>query len=166
MKRVTGRDPDSSNPARLRLATRADIDALCVLRLALFRELGTAPAERDAEFLTVCRTAYEALFDESRVLAWLALADDGAVVGALSLLFHARIPTPSRFECGEGYVVGVYTAPEWRRRGIATALMDAALEECRRKGLARVRLHTSEMGRAVYAAHGFEPRNDAMERRL
>jgi GNAT superfamily N-acetyltransferase len=160
---VSSARPVLPNQPRIRFATSRDIETLGRLRLAIFQETGTAVALHEPLFLAASRSAYVRLFDESLGVAWLAEADTGEPVAALTLLFHTRLPSPARLGTGESYVTGVYTTPAWRGRGLATALMELAIEESRRRGMARIRLSATESGRRVYIARGFVPRNDAME---
>jgi len=85
------------------------------------------------------------------------------VAGNLVLLLHFRLPSPRNLVPTEGYVMNVYVEPAWRKQGIASALMDAALEHARGLGLRRVRLHSTAEGRGTYARAGFRPREDGME---
>jgi GNAT superfamily N-acetyltransferase len=57
----------------------------------------------------------------------------------------------------------VYVAPESRRHGVAPALVVAAIDAGRRRGLARIRLHATPEGRSVYERLGFTRRDDEME---
>jgi ribosomal protein S18 acetylase RimI-like enzyme len=56
------------------------------------------------------------------------------------------------------YVDGLATDPSFRRRGVATALLDAAAAQARERGLAALALDTSETNVAaqmLYGAAGF-----------
>jgi len=59
-----------------------------------------------------------------------------------------------------GYVWGVYVEPDWRCRGIARRLTEAAVDHLRAIGCSRVLLHSSPHGRSVYEKLGFEPTNE------
>jgi GNAT superfamily N-acetyltransferase len=50
----------------------------------------------------------------------------------------------------------VLVLPDYRRRGIARALLEHCLAYCRRRGVACVKLDATDMGRPLYAALGFE----------
>lgn len=52
--------------------------------------------------------------------------------------------------------------PEHRRRGAATALMDAVVDWCRREGMERIVLKPSEMSRPFSCALGFRAEEDLM----
>lgn len=56
------------------------------------------------------------------------------------------------------YVAAVATHPDYRRRGLAEAVMRRALEEAMRAtGVTRTALDASAMGAPVYKAMGYEP---------
>ena len=60
----------------------------------------------------------------------------------------------------EGHLRGMAVLPEWHGRGVARALLAAALDELHARGCRRVSLDTTEpLRRAVrfYEAHGFRP---------
>src|SRR5262249_10945725 len=59
-----------------------------------------------------------------------------------------------------GYILNVYVAPDFRRRGLARMLTLAALDWCRANGIGYVALHASEAGRPVYDGLGFKPTNE------
>jgi len=50
----------------------------------------------------------------------------------------------------------VLVDPEYRRRGIATALMDTALDQLQHRGVVTIKLDASAAGRPVYKRLGFE----------
>ena len=85
------------------------------------------------------------------------------MIGSITLLTYPRLPGPRNHAATEGYIVSVYVATEWRRKGVARALTDAAVAEARESGMGRVRLHATDGGRAVYEGLGFVSRADAME---
>ena len=59
-----------------------------------------------------------------------------------------------------GWIIGVYVAPEYRRRGIARALTDAALSWLRSTECVDAKLHASPYGRGIYESLGFALTNE------
>jgi len=59
-----------------------------------------------------------------------------------------------------GWIIGVYVVPAYRRRGIARALTDAALSWLRRTDCVDAKLHASPYGRGIYEALGFTLTNE------
>ena len=152
-------------PATVRAADVRDLDALVTTRIALFDELGQAPAgveEREA-FRVACRVRLAELLRDGRARAWVAEAPDGGLLGAAILLEYPRLPSPRNLKACEGYVLNVFVVPAARRQGLASRLVDAAIAAARALGLARIRLHATAAGRGVYARLGFRGRDDEME---
>ena len=54
-----------------------------------------------------------------------------------------------------GYVLNVYVIPDYRRRGLARALVQLCLDEARSRKIRVVALHASSAGRPVYEGLGF-----------
>jgi ribosomal protein S18 acetylase RimI-like enzyme len=50
--------------------------------------------------------------------------------------------------------------PDWRRRGVAEALMRAVLDVLALRGIRRIVLHASDDGRRLYERLGFVPTNE------
>jgi aminoglycoside 6'-N-acetyltransferase I len=122
-----------------RLATEDDLDVL--------RRLW------DASVAEATYTPYPAApFEPAFLTEHLAVvADDaGEVVGAA----YANLSSPDF-----GYVFGLYTVPEARRRGVASALMRRIAAELRELGRDYVVLNVdtpNEAARALYERLGFE----------
>jgi ribosomal-protein-alanine N-acetyltransferase len=60
----------------------------------------------------------------------------------------------------EGEILNIAVRPDYRRKGIASALLMAALDEFRRSAIARIFLELRESNlpaRALYERHGFLP---------
>jgi ribosomal protein S18 acetylase RimI-like enzyme len=148
----------------IRTATAAEATALARSRAALFGELDQGSSPVTSDFEAACRAAFEACFAADACVAWIAeTPGELEPVGTLVLLKFPRLPTPKNRANIEGYILNVFVAPPWRHRGIATALVRSAIDYSRRCGLARIRLHATVSGRAVYAGLGFGARDDEME---
>jgi GNAT superfamily N-acetyltransferase len=52
-------------------------------------------------------------------------------------------------------IQAMYTLPEWRRKGAASAVLDAAVRWAQARGAERVLLRASELGEKLYASRGF-----------
>jgi GNAT superfamily N-acetyltransferase len=59
-----------------------------------------------------------------------------------------------------GWIIGVYVVPEYRRRGAARALTDAALSWLRGTECVEAKLHASPFGRGIYESLGFTLTNE------
>lgn len=119
--------------------------------------------EQQARFERLTTEAFSAGLTDGSCLAWLAETAHREAVGSVALLLFPRLPSPEMLAPLEGYLLNVFTIPEWRGRGVATALVAAAVAKCRVLDLARIRLHTTDPGVAVYLRAGFVGRENEME---
>ena len=139
----------------LRLATGNDIATLTELRLEMRRERETTELRVPPEEFRKRTEAFfrETLADGSFVSV-LALDGDEAV--ACSGLSIQRVPPSYSNPSGlRGYVTNMYTRPAWRRRGLATRLLDALAAEARKRHCQALFLNASAAGRPVYERYGF-----------
>ena len=84
--------------------------------------------------------------DTNGIGGWVLVEDEVAVTGAWTY----------RNGCDVGvYAVG--TAPEWRRRGLARALMLHVLADAYRHGARTASLQSTTMGEPLYRSLGFRP---------
>jgi GNAT superfamily N-acetyltransferase len=150
----------------IRRATADDVEVITHQRRAMFEAMGLGdPATRDAMDVAFGRWA-RAKIAERVYLGWLAQADDGVIAAGAGLWLMDWIPGPVTLLAPRGYILNVYTEPAYRKRGLATRLVNAILEWCRANGITLVSLHASDAGRAVYEALGFRPTNEMQIRLL
>ncbi len=157
---------DSARPVglrewKIRPAVAGDIPALVELRLGMFQSMGYSdPAE--LEWLR--KELYEYMVHKlplGEYMSWVADVN-GQAVASGGLVIHSAPPT-IRNRCGlEGYVMSVFTAPEWRKLGIARAIMTAILDYLRMKSIPAVTLRATEQGRPMYLSLGFTPDDRTM----
>jgi GNAT superfamily N-acetyltransferase len=87
--------------------------------------------------------------------AWIADCDGNPVAsGGVTVIKTVPIPEDPSLETG--FLHSVYTLPSMRGRGIASAILDRLIVSCRDRGLTRVQLNSSELGRGVYRKKGFQ----------
>jgi GNAT superfamily N-acetyltransferase len=91
--------------------------------------------------------------------AWFATVD-GAVAGGVGLWVMDWLPHLIATGAPRGNIVNVYTCVEFRRRGIARALISKALAWCKEYGITYVILHASPEGRPIYESMGFRATNE------
>ena len=63
----------------------------------------------------------------------------------------------------KAYIMNMYTAPEYRRQGIAYKTLDLLVKEAKEKGFLQIALEATDMGRSLYKKYGFVPMKDEME---
>lgn len=123
---------------------------LTALRMTYFREV--YPPDTDFQTLEELTLAG---FEQGRAKVTCVERDGMPVSMCLMSLMdkmpNARIPGGS-----VGEIYGVYTLPEYRGRGYATACVSEILQVADTLGLELIQLEASPMGRPVYEALGFK----------
>jgi len=152
-----------SSMFQVRLATPDDIDTLVQLRLVFLQELGTLPPDSQRERFAKATDAYirEKLLN-GEFLAWVA-ESEGRILGTSGLVFFGRPPVKENFSGQEAYIMNMYTCPEYRGQGIATALLREILLRVKQTGGRRIWLHTTEAGKPLYEKTGFVSSTSEME---
>jgi GNAT superfamily N-acetyltransferase len=72
---------------------------------------------------------------------------------------HYLAPNPIR-----AYLLNFYTAPEARGHGLATQLLQHAVDECKKANVQGITLHASKLGRPIYEKFGFTQNNEMILR--
>ena len=139
----------------IRMAEAADIPELCRLRLAyLHEEFGGLPEAQAAEIAAQLPPYFAAHLDKDCRTAAAVLPD--GTLAANAILMISEKPANPFFPNGRsGYVLGVYTEPQYRGQGLATRMMQQILETAKAEHLSQVTLSASDMGKGVYEKLGF-----------
>jgi GNAT superfamily N-acetyltransferase len=99
---------------------------------------------------------------------WIA-EEDGASVGYVLVFFHERPMRPFTHARRWCEIDQIAVAPEGRRRGAARALIEAALDEARRRGIRDIELSSwafNTSAHEVFRRLGFTPKVIRFERIL
>ncbi len=144
-------------------ASAEDAEALVEMRVALLRAVGNVTSDLEAKEIADAIRAYIAQeMPAGMYVAFIAEAGQSAV-GCGGLAFYVRPPYCGNLSGKEAYLMGMYTIPEWRGKGVGTALVEKLLEYARAQGVGRVWLHTEPGARNLYGRAGFCPSDAYME---
>jgi ribosomal protein S18 acetylase RimI-like enzyme len=145
-----------------RAATPADAALIATHRKAMFAAMG---GSQEAALETVQQNAET--WTKNMILAgkyagWIT-SDDERPVASAGLLVLDWPPHPLD-PAGEhrGYMLNVFTEPEYRGRGLARALVELCLAEAKMRSIRIVALHSSEAGRHIYEGFGFKASNEML----
>ena len=119
--------------------------------------MGVSKSEEEIErFMVANRNYFKiSLLDES-FLGWVAVMENERdIVATGGMSFFHRAPNFGSLDGRDGYLLNMYTKPEWRGKGVATEIVKCVLEYARSIQLKAVRLHASNAGRPVYEKLGF-----------
>jgi len=155
---------DAAPGYTIRAAIPADAAVIAAHRVAMFRDMGRLDAggAEAADALAGAVTGYLAgALASGEYAGWLALDARGPVVAGAGVQLRPVVPSPGPdgrvLTAPQAYLLNVYTAPAWRRRGVAEALVRRALAWAEARGCSSVALHASDAGRGLYERLGFRP---------
>jgi GNAT superfamily N-acetyltransferase len=147
----------------IRRATLDDLDEFIQLRLQLFRETGDLVSDEvPPDLLEATRTYLLANLPTNRFIAWIAEVE-GILIGISGVVFLEKPPTRPNLSGKEAYVMNMYTVPEWRGKGVATALLQEILQFVKVNTIPRVWLRTTQDAKHLYEENGFTATKDEME---
>ena len=145
-----------------RKLTENDLDTFIRMRITQLREEGAA---EDLDLVPALRDYYTRHIADGTFVSWLAL-DGERIIGTSGMSF---VEKPPYFSCPTGRIgllSSMYTAPDYRRRGIAKELLHRVVEEAKNYGCGSVQITASDMGVKLYAAYGFVHNGNFMHYKL
>lgn len=140
----------------IRQATVDDIPDLVRLRRMMFEAMKVGDPLIVEATERACTAYFAEAIPSGAFHGWLAVTPAGEAVSACGVVIDQHPPTPGNFSGRVGYMMNVVTTPEYRRRGLARRVTQAALQWLEEQGIQRVALHATEMGQPLYESLGFE----------
>ena len=90
--------------------------------------------------------------------------DENTVIGAgVRELFSSHAPHGITQAAIRAYIMNMYTRPEYRRKGIASKVLDMLVKECRARGITAISLEATDMRLPLYEKYGFIKMEHEME---
>jgi GNAT superfamily N-acetyltransferase len=144
----------------IRRATTADLETLVEHRRAMFQDMGYADEAALDSMAANFRRWLIKHMNAGDYHAWLVAASDGTIAAGAGLWLMDWLPHMIGQGAYRGNILNVYTARDFRRRGLARQLMQAMLAWCRENHIDTIILHASASGRSLYESMGFSPTNE------
>jgi GNAT superfamily N-acetyltransferase len=144
----------------IRAATIVDIPALVRHRRMMWWDTGRRN-EAALELMEMAAGEYftSAVADGS-YRGFLAVVADGEVVGGGGIVISQWPGMLGQRMPLRAMILNLYVEREYRRQGIARALMQVMIAWCCEHDFTNVGLHASDEGRALYEKLGFRPTNE------
>lgn len=146
-----------------RAAGPEDLDLLTETRIQVLRAANGLGEEEDLSFVSrMSREYYEKALEDGSHRAYLVF-DGSAFVGAGGVSYYRVMPTVHNPTGWKAYIMNMYTAPKYRRRGIATKTLDLLVGDAKSRGICHISLEATDEGRFLYERYGFVPMESEME---
>lgn len=143
--------------------TIGDIDELVRTRMIVLRAANKL--SDDVDMSTVEKESYayyKQALETGEHIAYLVY-DNRIFIGAGGVSFYQVMPTYHNPTGKKAYIMNMYTAPEYRRQGIAIHTLDLLVNDAREQGVSQIALEATNMGRPLYERYGFVKMEDEME---
>lgn len=147
-------------------ATQADIQGLVDNRILFALELSGGQNEEAIQSLRNQMTNYfsNATMDNS-CISFIAKCDD--IVAGIGSVHIREMPGNFKNPSGKwGYIMNMYTVPEFRRKGICKSILNLLVQEGKKMGVTAFELHATKDGEMVYIQEGFIQHNEPTLRKF
>lgn len=146
-----------------RKATWRDLDELVRTRIIVLRAANKLSDAADMELVRQASYEYyQNALASGEHIAYLVY-DEEKFIGAGGVSFYQVMPTYHNPSGRKAYIMNMYTAPEYRRQGIALQTLDLLVKEARAQGVTQISLEATEAGRPLYEKYGFVAMKNEME---
>ena len=144
---------------KFRLSTMEDIPVLIEIRKRQLIDEGQSP---DVNMDKELKAFFNSHCADNTLIEWVA-EDEGKIIGTAAILLFEFPPAFTNPLGIKGYITNMYTAPEYRGKGLATKLLNQVLDEAKNRGVKDILLAASDMGKPVYRKVGFEDAEEWMK---
>ncbi len=152
-------------PIEYVFAAREDIDLMVESRLDFLISFNPKYAKEDAgELRESLRIYFEKSLNKGEYISWIAKSGS-EFAGIGGMVIYKR---PGNFLVSDGitgYIINMYTVPQFRKLGIATAILNKLVESGKDLGVSFFELHASQQGEPIYLKQGFHLHNQPTYRK-
>lgn len=143
---------------KYRKADMDDIQKLIKLRIDYLTEDRGELIESDKSAITIQLNEYFLKHIGGYFIAYLAETDFNTIAAAF-LVITEKPANPTFITGKTGILLNVFTYPEYRKKGIATALLKCLIKEAKTQNLSYIELSATKSGKPLYEKFGFQIKN-------
>jgi len=145
--------------------TEKEIDRVIKLRIAQLTDEYTSEGKTVPENVDLDKALkdfYTRNLAAGTYVSWLAF-DGDKIVGTSGMSFAEKPPYSTCTTGKLGILSSMYTDPDYRRKGIATELLDRVVKEAKDHGCGTIYITASDMGVKLYESYGFKHNGNFMQ---
>ncbi len=147
-------------------ATLADVDALVENRLLFAIELNGEQTDTAKDHLRSQMRDYFVRTIPTEASISIVAKFENRIVGIGTVVFRETLGGFRNPSGKWGYIMNMYTVPEFRKRGICSRILELLVEEGRKLDVIAFELHATEAGQPVYLKGGFKLHNEPTLRKF
>lgn len=140
---------------KIRKATAKDLDVLVDHRKGMYMEM-VKPTKRDLAVLERSYRRWAPRMMRRGLFHGYVVTNKGRPAASGCVWLREVQPSPGRPAGHVPYLLSMYTVPEFRRKGLASVIVEEAMAWAKKNGYPKIVLHASRTGRKVYSKLGWE----------
>ncbi len=142
-----------------------DIDLLMEWRMRVLDEVFSGYDVIMRDTISYNNKAYyiKHLSDGTHTACFSFNEENGEIVGCGGICYQEEMPSPDNLTGTNGYLMNIYTLPEYRGRGVGRKIIDFLVDEAKRKGTGKIYLESSKDAKHLYEEIGFSDMQDYMK---
>jgi GNAT superfamily N-acetyltransferase len=140
----------------IRRATAKDLELLVEHRHMMFEEMASPTADELSVHDESYRSWARELMKRRLLHGYVVESNSGKPAASGCVWLREMQPSPGHPHGMVPYVLSMYTRPEFRRKGLASMIIEEAMEWARKRGCYKIMLHASSTGRKVYSQLGWK----------
>lgn len=137
-----------------------DLELLVEHRLNMWKDIHPDLVDQIESSREFTSRWIERKLQTNELIAFIVKSKDEAVMGSGCILIKEDQPRASTLKLSFPYILSMFTEPEHRGKGVASAIVREAIEWSRNNGYDRISLHASDKGRSLYEKFGFLQTNE------
>jgi GNAT superfamily N-acetyltransferase len=143
---------------KVSFATESDIELLVQHRVNMWIAIRPNLKQRSDKMVDVTRDWIKKMLSEKRMIGFIARAEESTVVAGSGCIWLSE--EQPRFIENQLYsplLISMYTEEKFRRKGVASMIVQRAIDWSKENGYNMINLQASEEGAPVYEQFGFKP---------
>ena len=141
---------------KIRKATSKDMDVLVEHRQKMFDEVSTKKPDPGDVSTDPYRAWASKMMKKRLYHGYIVSTEDGKVAASGCMWLRQVQPSRGRPASLVPYLISMYTAPKFRRKGLASMIVKQAMAWAKKNGYDAITLHASSAGRKVYSQLGWK----------
>jgi len=141
----------------INIAKVEDIELLVKHRIGMWNDMRPELREKAQELEDLTRDWIKKKLSEGKLIGMIARTETGVVVGSGCIWIKEEPPRLVSPRLESPYLMSMFTEKAFRRRGVASMIVQSAIDWCKENGYNTISLHASEAGISLYEVFGFKP---------
>lgn len=147
---------------------KASLDELGTLMEWRVRVLAEVFPAKEKEDRTAIRNNNEAYYrrhlaDGTHTACFAIDTESREIIGCGGICYQNEMPSPDNLSGTNGYLMNIYTLPEYRGEGVGKKIVEYLIDDARKHGTEKIYLESSEAARKLYHEIGFTDLRDYMK---